>query len=180
MAKIRKVVAFAALGLTAELLVGCGTQSVQASQYMSVPANHTVDLKVVAGFSDSLSSNTIDGAPSGQLVIAIPVGTEVHMHFINKGPMPESVGIYRNDTQLAFAHSGDSYTNVSLNAASGVAPGASQTYTFTASRIGTFTLSDLLDGSTTNNIPNSNIWETVKVIPSGKPSFTTNPSPSNS
>lgn len=155
-------------------LAGCGIQSAQASQYLHVvPGTNVINLTVKTGYSNDLAENTVDGVPAGDLTINVPVGSEVHMKFINDGPLPESMGIYQDITNLAFPGSGDSYENASLGEYPGLIPGQSQSYTFTASRVGTYTLSDLVDGVTSDNIPVSNIWETFKVVSSGAPSLTT-------
>lgn len=165
------------LGIAAAplLLAGCGVQAAEASQYLHVvPGTSNVDVKVVSGFSNRLAEPVIDGVPEGHLIISVPVGSTVHMDVVNDGPMPETFGVYNGDYGLAFNGSGDSYSDVSLNAVAGITPGQSQTYTFTASHVGTYTLADYLNGTTNNNnLPLSNIWDTFKVVPSGAPSLIT-------
>ncbi len=165
----------AGLAAMSALLAGCGIQAAQASQYLHVePGTSNVYLKVVSGFSNNLAENTIDGVPAGDLTITVPKGSVVHMKVTNDGPMPETFGVYDRNVQLAFNGSGDPwYSDVVLNAVDGLATGQSQTYTFTASRVGSYTLADLLNGATNSNIPVSNIWETLKVVPSGRASLTT-------
>lgn len=165
----------AGLAAMSALLAGCGIQAAQASQYLHVePGTSNVYLKVVSGFSNNLAENTIDGVPAGDLTITVPKGSVVHMKVTNDGPMPETFGVYHRNVQLAFNGSGDPwYSDVMLNSVDGLLTGQSQTYTFTASRVGSYTLGDLLNGSTNSNIPVSNIWETLKVVPSGRASLTT-------
>jgi hypothetical protein len=164
----RKWAGAATLGIMAMALAGCGTQSVDASQFMvNHPGTHTLDLKVVSRYSSSQQINTFDGFTHGRLTITIPVGYHVNMNFINNGPIPESVGIYKND-HLAFAGAGESYRAVATFPTAGLLPGQSQSYTFTASRLGTFALTDELNGGPANS-PTSGIWDTVKVVSSGSP-----------
>ena len=163
-----------ALGLAAFplILAGCGIQEAQASQYLHVvPGTNVVDVKVVSSLNNNLAENTIDGVPAGHLTITVPVGSQVHLQVTNQGAQPETFGIY-NGTQLAFNGSGDNYyTDVNLNATdglmggtAGLLSGQSQTYVFTASKVGTYTLADLLNGADpSSNIPVSNIWETFKI-----------------
>lgn len=173
--KRTKSLLLAAAGSSA-LLAGCGIQSAQASQYIHVqPNSSNVDVKLISSFSNALVQNVVDGVPSGHLTITVPVGSTVHLQVVNNGPMPETFGIYRHDLQRAFKGSGDPYySDVSLNGSAGLTPGQSQTYTFTASHTGTYTIADYLNGTTTSNVPVSNIWETFKVVPSGAPSLGTN------
>ncbi len=158
------------------LLAGCGIQAAQASQYIHVqPNSSTVDVKLVSSFSNALAQNVVDGVPSGHLTITVPAGSTVRLKVVNNGPMPEAFGIYRKDLQTAFKGSGDPYySDVGLNPVAGLIPGQSQTYTFTASHTGTYTIADYLNGTTTSNVPVSNIWETFKVVRSGAPSLQTN------
>ncbi|NMP23508.1 hypothetical protein HIJ39_14265 [Sulfobacillus sp. DSM 109850] len=157
------------------LVAGCGIQAAQASQYIHVqPNSSNVDIKLVSSFNNDLAENVVDGAPAGHLTITVPVGSRVHLDVVNNGPMPETFGIYQQDLQLAFNNSGDPFnSDVNLNAAAGLVPGQSQTYTFTASHTGTYTIADYLNGTTTNTTPTSNIWETFKVVPSGAPAMIT-------
>lgn len=174
-----------ALGLLAlsALLAGCGVQAAQASQYIHVQGT-VVHLRIVSGFSNSLNMPTIDGVQAtDHLTISVPKGSNVQMTVLNKGPFPEAFGVYNASWKLAFAHAGDPwYSDVGLNAVAGLTYGQSKTYTFTASHVGTYTLADLLNNSgnaspaayaPTTNVPQSNIWATFKVTPSGAPSLTT-------
>jgi hypothetical protein len=167
---VKKWAAVATMGALALALAGCGTQSVDASQWMvDHPGTHTVDLKVEGIYSSAQQVNTFDGYTNGQLVITIPVGYHVNMDFINNGPIPESVGIYKND-HLAFPGAGQSYRQVMTFPSAGLVPGQSQSYTFTASQVGTYSLADVLNGDP-NHTPTSGVWDTVKVVPSGNPSM---------
>lgn len=176
-----------ALGLVAgsALLAGCGVQAAQASQYIHVQGT-VVHLRIVSGFSNSLNMPTLDGVQAdGHLTVSIPKGAEVKMTVVNKGPVPETFGIYNASWNLAFANSGDPwYTGAGLNAVDGLLYGQSQTYTFTASHTGTYTLADMLNNpssasdanyypTTAVPVPVSNIWATFKVTNSGAPSLTT-------
>lgn len=170
MTHVKKWAAVATMGALAMALAGCGTQSVDASQWMvNHPGTHTVDLKVEGTYSSAQQVNTFDGYTHGQLVITIPVGYHVNMDFINNGPIPESVGIYKND-HLAFPGAGESYRQVMTFPSAGLVPGQSQSYTFTASQVGTYSLADVLNGDP-DNTPTSGVWDTVKVVPSGNPSM---------
>ncbi len=164
----RKLAGVATMGVLALALAGCGTQSVDASQFMvNHPSTHTLDLKVVSTYSSSQQINTFDGFTKGHLVITIPVGYHVNMDFINNGPIPESIGIYKNN-HLAFPGAGESYRAVATFPTAGLLPGQKQSFKFTANQIGTFSLADELNGGPVNS-PTSGLWDTVRVVPSGSP-----------
>ncbi|SMC02234.1 Sulfocyanin (SoxE) domain-containing protein [Sulfobacillus thermosulfidooxidans DSM 9293] len=159
-----------ALGMLGLALAGCGTQSINASQWMIVhPATKTVDLKIESTYSSAKQANVFDGFTQGHLLITIPVDYHVTMNFVNNGPIPESIGIYDHH-HLAFPGAGEPYAQVVTSPTAGLLPGQSQSYTFTASKVGTFILGDMLNGDP-DNTPTSDLWDIVKVVPSGVPSF---------
>ncbi len=160
----------ATIGILSIALAGCGTQSINASKWMSVhPSSKTIDLKVESTYSSSLQSAVFDGYTRGKLTITIPVGYHVNMDFINNGPIPESIGIYHHH-HLAFTGAGQSYHVVSISPTAGILPGHSHVYRFTANQVGTYTVADLLNGDP-NNQPTSDLWDTVKVVPKGTPAM---------
>ncbi|WP_053960044.1 sulfocyanin-like copper-binding protein [Sulfobacillus thermosulfidooxidans] len=172
MPKAGKWAGVTALGVLALALAGCGTQSINASQWMIVhPATKTVDLKIESTYSSAKQANVFDGFTQGQLIITIPLGYHVNMDFINNGPIPESIGVY-HDHHLAFPGAGEPYSQVAISPSAGLLPGQSQSYTFTASKLGTFILGDMLNGDP-DNTPTSDLWDILKVVPSGTPSMST-------
>jgi len=68
-----KWIGVAALGLMTVGLVGCGTQQISATQYMTVnQTTKTVEFKVLSSTGLPQSTTTIDGAASDRLVFTIP------------------------------------------------------------------------------------------------------------
>ncbi|OLZ12144.1 sulfocyanin-like copper-binding protein [Sulfobacillus thermosulfidooxidans] len=172
MKHVTKWGAIAAIGLATVGLAGCGTAPIDASQFMQVhPASKTVDLKIIGEYSSSQQVNTFDGYTNGQLVVTIPVGYHVNMDFVNNGPIPEAIGIYKHD-HLAFPNAGMPYQQVMVNPSAGLLPGQSQSFSFTATQVGTYKLGNVLNGNN-NNSPTSGQWDIVKVVSSGSPSMST-------
>ena len=170
MTHVTKWGAVAAIGLATIGLAGCGTSPIDASQFMQVhSASKTIDLKVVGEYSSSQQVNTFNGFTNGKMVVTIPVGYHVNMDFQNKGPIPEAIGIY-NHHHLAFAHAGMSYSNVMISPSAGLLPGQSQTFRFTATQVGTYKLSNVLNGNP-NGTPTSGQWDIVHVVSSGNPNL---------
>lgn len=169
MKQVTKWGALAAIGLATVGLAGCGTAPIDAAQIMHVHSlSQTVDLKIVGQYSSSQQVNTFNGYTNGQMVVTIPVGYHVNMKFVNNGPIPEAIGIYHHN-HLAFPHAGMSYQQVMISPTAGLLPGQSQSFSFTATRVGTYKLANVLNGNT-NHTPTSGQWDLVKVVPSGTPS----------
>ncbi|MCL4494299.1 MAG: hypothetical protein M1294_05725 [Firmicutes bacterium] len=158
----------AVIGALSLVLAGCGSPNLTAAKWMTIhPSSKTIDLKVESTYSSSQQSSVLDGFTRGGMVVTIPEGYHVKMDFINHGPIPESIGVYRRH-HLAFPGAGESYRQIAVKPTAGILPGQHRLYKFTATKVGTYMLADWLNGGKTT--PTSDIWDTVKVVSGGNPS----------
>ena len=63
-------------------------------------ASKTVDFKLVAGLTDANGGMNFNGFGRGGLVLTVPQGWTVVLHFKNEDPVPHNVAIY-NDASLS-------------------------------------------------------------------------------
>jgi sulfocyanin len=140
------------------------TGPTSASQFLSYQAStKTVTLKLVAGYNSSLSGFNFNGDGNGKMVVTVPVGWKVTVDLTNKGLLPHSAAIVTdtaNSTTLAFA--GAEIANVTT----GIAPGATATFTFTPNKAGTYRIACLVPGHEALGM-----WDTLKVVSSGNPAI---------
>lgn len=131
----------------------------------------TVDLYMTAGYNSSNMWNNFDGYAHGKMLITIPLGYRVRLHFTNDGGIPYAVGVYDDNYHVAFQGAGNSIQDFDFNPTLGIVPGDSATYTFTANQTGTFHIANYLyrfPSHNPNNVP-LGMWDTLRVVSSGSP-----------
>lgn len=160
-------------------VTGCGiatTNSAVTDQWMSVDqATQTVTLKLDAGFNSVNDYDNWNGYANGNMAITIPVGYTVKMVVTNDGGIPADIGVYTSDNKLAFKGAGDSINDILENPTPGIYPGDTQTYTFIASAVGDYRVSNLINrfpqfGNTQQDI---GMWDVLKIVQSGTPNIQT-------
>lgn len=174
----------AMLGVTGGLvaaIAGCGV-AVPSNIVQYSASTNTVTLNLIGGYHMNNGFNNFDGYANGRMTITIPAGAKVKINYVNKSGTPNSIGVYNSNHQLAFAHSGPSWSSVIQNTAYGVQPGQKKTYTFTASTVGQYRLESLLwqkigGNKTTSTTPNHSsygMWVHFNVVNGAKPSVSVN------
>ncbi|QQE77498.1 sulfocyanin-like copper-binding protein [Alicyclobacillus sp. SO9] len=158
------------------LLTGCGNATTNAHpKWMKVDtATKTVNLTIKGGSTRNNERQNFNGYANGQMQINIPVGYTVHVKFINDGGIPEDIGIYTPKShQLAFKNAGDSIKAIVANPGAGAYPGHSLKFTFTADKVGTYRMMNLLNRFPqfpNNTQHGTGDWDVFKVTPGGSPS----------
>jgi len=129
-------VAAATMGLLAAATLLAGFFHPAAAQ----SAVHTAELTIVAGKEAGGAGFDLNGYRNGAMTITVPVGWHVVVHFTNAGNMPHSVGVLpagAHQQAMPAAASADATT---ANFAAGLAKGATQTFTFEATKPGMYEL----------------------------------------
>ena len=131
-------------------------------------AAHTAMLLLVAGLGSANSGFNFDGASNGRLVVSIPVGYKVTVKFSNAAGLAHSavVTAYANRAAASFPPAFPGATTP--NASTGVGQGVRQTFTFTATKVGTYAIVCAVPGHAA-----AGMWDVLKVTQGGSASLTT-------
>lgn len=165
------------------LLVGTGLLSLLATSCSSTPAadpssvlsantmTRTADLYMTAGYNSNNLWANYDGYAHGKMMITIPLGYRIRLHFTNDGGVPYAIGVYDAYNHVAFKGAGNSISEFDFNPTLGIVPGDSVTYTFTANQTGTYHLASYLYRFPTHNPNNVSLgmWDTLRVVSGGSP-----------
>jgi sulfocyanin len=129
---------------------------------------HTAILALVAGSTGDNGGFNFDGASKGRLVVSIPVGYKVTVHFTNAVVLPHSAVItaYANRSGSSFPLAFPGATTP--NALAGVGKGGQQTFSFTASQAGTYAIVCAVPGHAA-----AGMWDILQVTQGGLPSLST-------
>ena len=100
-----------------------------------------------------------DGYGSGSLVLTVPVGWQVTVQCENRGTVPNSCSVVRDEKATQPAD--PSWTTPDLQ------PGSSATFTFTPAAPGSYRIASLVDGHEA-----SGMWLDLEVVSSGRPTLT--------
>jgi hypothetical protein len=108
----------------------------------SDPAQHRVRLTLLAGLGTDNNGFNFDGYGRGRLLVRIPLGWRVVVDCENRGTMRHSCAIVQGSlsTRPAFPHA------ASPQPLAGLATGARATFTFRATRRGSFRIACLVPG----------------------------------
>jgi hypothetical protein len=155
---MRRVCAIVPLTLATLFVAGCGsstsppTSSSVAQQTPRQPSpsrflradakHHAVDLTLIAADGDNNNGFNFDGYGRGELLVTIPRGWRVTVHCKNAGTLRNSCAIVSGPRATAPAFAGATIADPTV----GLGGGASETFSFTASRPGTFRIASLVPG----------------------------------
>ncbi len=172
------VAALAALTLPA-MRVSAASPATHAAgklQFLSWnAAKHSATLQLTAGLTSDNHTLNFNGYTSGGMVVSVPKGYTVKVVFSNKSTFPHSAVFTlfadkssSGDHPLAFAGAS------SVNPVAGTAPGATETFSFKANRVGTFAII-----CEVGHHADAGMWDVLKVTRAKSPTikFSTVPSP---
>jgi sulfocyanin len=130
------------------------------AQAARAQAAHTVELTIVAGKTAGGGSLDFNNYQRGAMTVTVPVGWHVVVHFSNAGAMPHSVGVLPTGAhQQAMLSAAPVFQGAATgNFSAGLPKGAEQTFTFEASKAGTF---ELICGCPGHGI--GGMWDTLVV-----------------
>jgi sulfocyanin len=148
-------------GATMALLVAV-TLFMGFSQAATAQAAHTVELTIVAGKNASDGSFDFNGYQRGAMTVTVPVGWRVVVHFTDVGAMPHSLAVLPSGAhQQAMPSATPAFSGATTaNFSSGLPKGATETFTFDASKAGTYELVCGCPGHAA-----AGMWDTLIVSP---------------
>jgi len=123
-------------------------------------ATHSVDVTIVAGKSASNGSFDFNGYQRGAMTVTVPVGWEVVVHFENASALPHSVAVLPAGAhqQVALSATPAFPGATTTNFVPGLPKGAQQTFTFEASKAGTY---ELICGCPAHGV--AGMWDSLVV-----------------
>ncbi len=139
------------------------------ARYLSWNAKtRTARLTLLAGLGSENNGFNFDGYGRGELLVRIPLGWRVVVDCENRGHMRHSCAIVKGSlaTRPAFAGA------ATANPVAGLAPGAKQTFSFRASRLGTYRIACLVAGH-----EQARQWDVLDVVRGGRPSISARAGP---
>ena len=125
-------------------------------------------LILLAGLGNENNGFNFDGYGRGELLVTVPVGWRVVVDCENRGRTRHSCAIVAGSlaTRPAFRGAATSAP------AAGLAPGARATFSFRATRIGSFRIACLVPGH-----EQARQWDVLDVARAGRPSISARPGP---
>ena len=141
------------------LLLGIGLVAGFA-QAARAQAAHTVELTIVAGKTAGGGTLDFNGYQRGAMTVTVPVGWHVIVHYSNAGVMPHSLAVLPAGThQQAMPSAAPAFKGAeTANFSNGLAKGTEQTFTFDATKAGTY---ELICGCPGHAI--AGMWDTLVV-----------------
>jgi uncharacterized cupredoxin-like copper-binding protein len=123
-------------------------------------ATHSVDVTIVAGKNAGSGGFDFNGYQRGAMTVTVPVGWEVVVHFENAGAAAHSVGVFAAGAhqQVALPATPAFPGAVTGNFIAGLPKGATQTFTFVASKPGTY---EFVCGCPAHGV--AGMWDTLVV-----------------
>jgi hypothetical protein len=164
---LRTTSAAAALGATLALAVAPTATAARPNpaQFLSSSkARRLVHLTLLAGLGGSNNGFNFDGYGRGELLVRVPVGWRIVVDCENRGGMRHSCAIVKGSLTVAPAFSGA--------ATQALSPGSKATFSFVASRAGSFRIACLVPGH-----EQARMWDVLEVARGGQPSVSVRPGP---
>jgi hypothetical protein len=131
-------------------------------------AHHTVHLTLLAGLGGANNGFSFDGYGRGELLVVVPLGDRVVVDCENRGSMRHSCAIVHGSLATSPAFAGAA-TPAPLR---GLSPGAKATFSFRASRLGTYRIACLVPGH-----EQARMWDVLDVKRVARPTISARPGP---
>src|SRR6185312_4429648 len=139
------------------------------SHYLAWSKTHKVaQLTLLAGLTGENHGFNFDGYGRGELLVRVPRGWRVVVHCRNDGSMRHSCAIVSGALGTTPAFKGAA----SPDPFAGLSPGHEATFSFVASRLGTFRIACLVPGH-----EQARMWDVLDVVRRGSPSISARPGP---
>lgn len=123
---------------------------------------------MIAADGDENNGFNFDGYGRGQLLVRIPLGWEVTVRFRNGGSRFESCAVVSGPGATAPAFPGAT----TPDPVTGLAPGGTAAFSFTATRAGSYRLASMVPGHEL-----ARMWDVLDVTRGGRPSIGARPGP---
>jgi hypothetical protein len=139
---------------------GAGTPPDPAGYIHVDSASRSVLVTLIAGYPATDYQFNYDGYGSGALVLTVPVGWSVTVQCQNHGTVPNSCAVVADGR--ATAPMDPSWSTP--DPVRGLDPGASASFLFTPSTVGSFRIASLVGGNEA-----SGMWADLEVVADGQP-----------
>jgi hypothetical protein len=137
--------------------------------YLSWDATRrVVHLTLLAGLGAGNNGFNFDGYGRGELLVRVPVGWRVVVDCENRGGGRHSCAVVRGALAVTPAFAGAATPQPLV----GLSPGAKASFSFVASRVGTFRLASLVPGQ-----EQARMYAVLDVTHGGLPAITARPGP---
>jgi len=130
--------------------------------------NKTAALTLVAGYDSANNGFNFDGYGRGELLATVPLRWRVRVTCVDRGGMRHSCAVVDGPMTARPAFAGASVPDPTY----GLEQGQSATFSFVASRTGSFRLACLVPGH-----EEARMWDVLEVTRGGKPSISARPGP---
>ena len=131
-------------------------------------ARRAVELTLIAGDGHSNNGFNFDGYGRGELLVSVPRGWRVTVHYKNAGSFRSSCAVVTGPSAARPAFAGASTPNPVV----GYRNGETSTFSFAATRVGTYRLASLVPGQEP-----ARMWDVLEVTRGGRPSIAARPGP---
>ena len=138
-------------------------------QFLHIDTRHHVAaLTLVAGYDSENNGFNFDGYGRGELLVTVPAGWRLRVTCVDRGGMRHSCAVVKGPGTVQPAFTGASVPDPTY----GLQQGQSATFSFVASRVGSFRLACLVPGH-----EEARMWDVLEVTHGGRPSITARPGP---
>jgi Sulfocyanin (SoxE) domain len=127
-------------------------------------AAKTAIVKLYAGYNGENNGFNFDGYGRGELTITVPSGWRVRVTCSNRGALTHSCAVVRGPMTITPAFRGAA-TPI-------LPPGSTTTFSFMASRVGSYRFACLVPGH-----EEARMWDVLVVAHGGRPSISARPGP---
>jgi hypothetical protein len=134
-------------------------------QFLRVDTAHrTAIVKLYAGYNGENNGFNFDGYGRGELMITVPSGWLVRVTCSNRGALTHSCAVVRGPMTVTPSFRGAA-TPI-------LPPGSTTTFSFVASRVGSYRFACLVPGH-----EEARMWDVLVVTRGGRPSISARPGP---
>ncbi len=146
-----------------------GASRPDPAQFLKVDAaRRSVDLTLLAGRGGGNGGFNFDGYGRGELMVTVPRGWRITIHFENDGARLSSCAVVSGPGASGVAFAGAS----TPNPVEGLPSGQKATFSFEASRTGSYRLASMVPGQ-----EQARMWDVLDVVSAGRPSIVARPGP---
>jgi Sulfocyanin (SoxE) domain len=139
------------------------------AQFLRVDAaHHLASVTLVAGYNGENNGFNFDGYGRGELLVSVPKGWRVRVTCTNRAAIRHSCAVVNGPMTIKPAFRGASVPD----ATQGLARGKTASFSFVASRAGSFRFACLVPGH-----EEARMWDVLEVTTGGKPSITARAGP---
>jgi hypothetical protein len=139
------------------------------AQFLAADAAHKVAaLTLVAGYDSANAGYNFDGYGRGELLVTVPVGWRVRVTCVDRSGMRVSCAVVPGPMTSQLSFRGAATPNPVL----GLSTGEKATFSFVASRAGSYRFASLVPGE-----EDARMWDVLEVARGARPSIAARPGP---